>query len=72
MIWIRACPRLRRPGGTVDAPRIGAAHDDFARKPDAWREFGTRSEIRTCFRRLWHALVLQGRPAEPSEEFSGG
>jgi hypothetical protein len=60
------------PGGTVDAPRIGAAHDDFVRNPEAWRSFGTPSEIRTCFRRLWHVLVLFGRRAQPPTESSGG
>lgn len=42
------------------------------RRPDAWRAFGTDSEIRTCFRRLWHVLVLLGLPARPRTEASGG
>ena len=50
-------------GAPIDAPAIGAAHNDFARDPDAWRAFGSPSEIRTCFRRLWHALVLLGNPS---------
>jgi hypothetical protein len=47
----------------IDAAAIGAAHNDFARDPDAWRSFGSPSEVRTCFRRLWHALVLLGAPS---------
>ncbi len=51
------------PCATLDAPRIGAAHNDFAANPGAWAEFGTPSEVRACFRRLWHVLVLSGGPA---------
>ena len=47
----------------LDAPRIGAAYNDFAANPDAWKSFGSPSEVRTCFRRLWHVLVLRGGPA---------
>lgn len=56
-------------GAPIDAPAIGAAENDFVLNPEAWSSFGSPSEIRTCFRRLWHALVLLG---SPSDQRSGG
>ena len=51
-------------GAPIDAPAIGAAQNHFVLNPDAWHSFGAPTEVLTCFRRLWHALVLLGVPAE--------
>jgi len=58
-------PLARRisTGAPLDAATIGAAFNDLVRDPEAWRALGTPSAIRTCFRRLWHALVVLGGPS---------
>jgi len=62
----------RISASVIDAPAIGAASNDFVLNPDAWRSFGSPSEIHTCFRRLWHALVLLGAPSDPRPEPTSG
>ncbi len=32
------------------------------KRPGSWKNFGTYNEILTKFRRLWHVLVLHGKP----------
>jgi hypothetical protein len=34
------------------------------RDPDGWRNGDSLDEMRTRFRRLWHALVLYGAPRD--------
>ena len=51
------------PGGTIDAAVLGRAENAFVRAPDEWCRWGTRSDVLTRFRRLWHVLVLHGEPA---------
>ena len=58
--------------GIVDALSLGAGQNDFVLNPEAWREFGSMSEILTSFRRVWHVLVLLGVPAESWGEVSKG
>ena len=50
--------------GMVDAAAIGDAANAAERDPDAWGGHPRESidEMRTQFRRLWHALVLYGAP----------
>jgi hypothetical protein len=50
-------------GAPIDAAALGAAYNDFVLHPQAWRAFGSTSQIHTCFRRLWHVLVLLGAPS---------
>ncbi len=47
--------------GAIDAAVIGKAANDAYRDMNAWADFGARDEVLTCFRRLWHALVLSAR-----------
>ena len=54
--------------GVVNAPTLGAGQNDFLLKPEAWRELGSRSEILTSFRRVWHVLVLLGVPSNSWRE----
>ena len=48
--------------GLVDAAAIGEAANAAERDPDGWRNGDSLDDMRTRFRRLWHALVLHGRP----------
>ncbi|MGI9627885.1 MAG: DUF3626 domain-containing protein [Longimicrobiales bacterium] len=57
-------------GGVVNAPILGAGQNDFVRNPGGWGEFGTKSEVLTSFRRVWHFLVLSGRPSPQWPEVS--
>jgi hypothetical protein len=59
----------RRAGrdGLVDAASIGEAANAAERDPDGWGNGDSLDELRTRFRRLWHALVLCGAPRESVE-----
>lgn len=48
--------------GVVDAAILGAGENAFVQDPGSWRELGSRSDVLTSFRRVWHVLVLEGRP----------
>ena len=49
-------------GGLLDAAAIGEAANAADRDPARWRNGDSLDEMRTRFRRLWHALVLYGAP----------
>jgi hypothetical protein len=51
-------------GQRLTAATIGAAADSFWRNPHSWRDLGSVDEALTCFRRLWHVLVLYGEPLQ--------
>lgn len=57
---VRALARRIAGDGHVDAATLGEAANAADADPAAWRSFGGPSELRTCFRRLWHALVVLG------------
>jgi len=48
--------------GLLDAAALGEVANTLALDPNSWRGWGTEDEILTRFRRLWHVLVLYGRP----------
>ncbi len=48
--------------GTLDAANIGAAANSVTLEPEAWNGWASPGDIQTQFRRLWHALVLNGAP----------
>jgi len=50
--------------GIVDAPRLGAGQNEFIQNPESWPELGSWSDGLTAFRRVWHFLVLYGRPSQ--------
>jgi hypothetical protein len=53
--------------GLLDAAAIGEAANAAERDPEAWRNGGSLDEMRTRFRRLWHALVLHGASRDSIE-----
>jgi Protein of unknown function (DUF3626) len=56
----------RRAGrdGLLDAAAIGEAANAAERAPDAWSHGDSLDEMRTRFRRLWHMLVVYGKPRD--------
>jgi hypothetical protein len=56
--------------GIVDAPSLGAGQNDFVQNPSSWQELGSWSDALTSFRRVWHFLVLLGRPSRHWRELS--
>ena len=48
--------------GLLDAATIGAAANTLQLEPAAWKGWAEYDDILTQFRRLWHMLVLYGRP----------
>ena len=56
--------------GIVDAPRLGAGQNDFIQNPESWPELGSRSDGLASFRRVWHFLVLFGRPSQNWRDLS--
>jgi hypothetical protein len=48
--------------GVVNAFHLGVGENRFRLDPTGWDEFGSTSEVLTSFRRVWHVLVLRGRP----------
>jgi len=59
---VRALAQRVAVEGLLDAAALGEAANTLALDPDSWRGWGTEDEILTRFRRLWHVLVLYGRP----------
>ncbi len=53
--------------GLLDAAAIGEAANAAESDPEAWRDGDSVDEMRTRFRRLWHALVLYGAPHDSVE-----
>lgn len=60
---IRALAARVAVDGILNAANVGAAANSLIQNPDAWESGGTREELLTQFRRLWHVLVLHGRSA---------
>jgi len=48
--------------GLLDAAVLGSGANTLALDPDSWQGWVAEDEILTRFRRLWHVLVLIGRP----------
>jgi hypothetical protein len=48
---------------TLDAAKIGAAANSLLLHPSVWDPWGSLDDVLTQFRRLWHVVVLLGRPA---------
>jgi hypothetical protein len=48
--------------GLLEAATIGAAANTLQLEPAAWKGWAEYDDILTQFRRLWHVLVLYGRP----------
>jgi hypothetical protein len=53
--------------GLLDAAAIGEAANAAERDPEGWRNGDSLDEMRTRFRRLWHALVLHGHPRQRTQ-----
>lgn len=49
--------------GVVDAAALGAGSNAFTVSPESWDDLGSPSAVRTSLRRVWHVLVLSGRPS---------
>lgn len=62
-----AMPRLAQGiagnDGTLDAAVIGVAERSLHEQPDAWRDWGSRTEALQHLKQLWHVLVHYGLPA---------
>lgn len=53
--------------GLLDAAAIGEAANAADRDPEGWSHGDSLDEMRTRFRRLWHALVLHGAARDSVE-----
>jgi Protein of unknown function (DUF3626) len=62
----RRCPASRAiagENGIIDAAVIGTTEASSYRRPDAWRDWGSRAEVLQHLQQLWHVLVHYGAPA---------
>jgi hypothetical protein len=50
--------------GFLDASNIGAAANSLQLEPELWKDWAAHNDTLTQFRRLWHLLVLYGKPAK--------
>jgi hypothetical protein len=55
--------RIAGHDGTLDAAVIGTAEASLHERPDAWRDFGSHTEMLQHLKQLWHVLVHYGSPA---------
>jgi Protein of unknown function (DUF3626) len=48
--------------GILDAAIIGIAENSVKLEPESWKDWEAGADIFTQFRRLWHVMVLYGKP----------
>jgi hypothetical protein len=60
----RLARRIAGDDGIINAAVIGAAEASLHRKPEEWRNWGTRAETLQHLKQLWHVLVQYGSAVE--------
>jgi uncharacterized protein DUF3626 len=60
----RLARRIAGDDGIINAAVIGAAEASLHRKPEEWRNWGTRAETLQHLKQLWHVLVHYGSAVE--------